>query len=498
MTAIRIKLGMREPAKLRDFTDTNYKELHDIVFPADVRKTDQINARIRASGTETDYEPVRVWKLSPLGIEIINEPSFDHRKSDKVDLQLVVGNQTTTFEGLIVDLVEGTGHPPIIGIRFSKKQIDQTPHQNRRRGTRWNCSNQFFPVGIAPSPVQFNDFLYFSVRDVSRTGLRVLTSLRNKFIVPGMNLDLQVSLPMTSQIFLQTRIARVGLTAENGKDYLEVGLEFVSLSDTNREVIGQYLIQFTDAESLNEIREQGFYPTSLSKGIDYYFIKSEAEFREVLELRLAANRRAGKIPDSYTADSMADIYDSRARIIVGKYRGSIVGTIRLSFTELGERLEHEKYVQLPEGFPRRDQILECARAATSPDFRKSDLWNSLIQHVAIAALQAKRSCVLMSTTAELVPTYIRIGFKDTGLRYVHPLYPEQEQIVMTIELSEVIMGIGVGPIYWNLVWRDVSKYIIESSVIDPTRLNSIRLTMYKLFSPVSVAFMILSNRPKKS
>ena len=42
---------MKEPAKLRDFPDINYKELHDIVFPADVRASDHIIARIQ-TGTD--------------------------------------------------------------------------------------------------------------------------------------------------------------------------------------------------------------------------------------------------------------------------------------------------------------------------------------------------------------------------------------------------------------------------------------------------------------
>jgi predicted GNAT family N-acyltransferase len=350
---------------------------------------------------------------------------------------------------------------------------------------------------MAANPLQFNDFLYFKIRDISKSGLRVITSLRNKFIVPGMEFQTQISFPLTSQISLPLRVARVNLTAEHGKDYLEVGLEFSELSRHHREVIGQYLIQFSDAESLQAIREEGFFPTSLTKGVDYQYIKSADEFKEVLELRLLANSRNGKVPGHYSASDMADIYDTRSRIIVGRYRGKIVGTIRLAFNELGQQLEHENYVNLPPEFPRSEQILECARAATHPDFRGSDLWNTLVQHVAIAAVQAKRPWVLLSTTSELLTMYLRLGFKDTGLRYKHELYPDKEQLVMYVNLREVVVGHGVGPLYWNAVWKSVANHLAQSDTKIASTLASTRVKVYLLLAPFAQILRYFSSRPRK-
>ena len=104
---------------------------------------------------------------------------------------------------------------------------------------------------------------------------------------------------MTSQVSLTMTVARLALTAEGGKDYLEIGLEFIELTMQQRGAIGQYLIQFSDAESLKRIRSDGFFPTSLTKGVDYHYIKSESDFLEVLQLRFNANQEVGKIPDQH-------------------------------------------------------------------------------------------------------------------------------------------------------------------------------------------------------
>jgi predicted GNAT family N-acyltransferase len=489
---------MKIQVSQRDFQDENFKDIHDIIFPADVRATDLITARLRRRDYDTEFQVVRVWKLSPLGVELIPGDETEYKKGEGVDLDLTVGGQTTHFEGLVVDLAPGENKSRILGVRFSKKKTNDPVSDDRRTGSRWICSSQFDPVGIAANPAQFNDFLYLKIRDISKSGIRAITSLRNKFIVPGMELDLQISFPMTSQVSLTMTVARLALTAEGGKDYLEIGLEFTELTMRQRGAIGQYLIQFSDAESLKRIRSDGFFPTSLTKGVDYHYIKSESDFLDVLQLRFNANQEVGKIPDQLTVSDMADIYDTRGRIIVGKYRGKIVGTARLTFNELGDRMEHEEYVQLPPDFPRREQVLECARAATNPEFRGSDLWNTLIQHIAIVAVQAKRNWVVLSTTPELIGMYLRIGFIDTKIRYEHTLYPGKEQCVLIIDVPEVVMGNGVGPIYWNVIWRDVARYLRDHDVIRPSHVASSRLKLYSLLKPLSEVARYFARRPRKA
>ncbi|NBC22550.1 MAG: GNAT family N-acetyltransferase [Gammaproteobacteria bacterium] len=483
---------MKIEAKQRDFSEVDFTEVHDIIFPADVREGDLITARVKKRGGE-DYYVYRVWKLSPLGVELLPSEELLFEKGERIDLELTVGRQVSHFEGIVVDEASGSRQRPVVGVRFSAKVTELVPGVDRRRGSRWLCSSQFDPVCIAPNPAQFNDFLYLKIRDISGSGIRAITSLRNKFVVPGMELNLQISFPLTSHISTTMRVSRLGVTTEAGKDYLELGLIFTSLSRQQREIIGQYLVQFSDAESLADIRQEGFFPLSLTKGVDYQYIKSAEDFKSVLELRLRANRENGKVPDHYTAADMADVYDTRGRILVGKYKGTIVGTARLTFTEPGERLEHEEYLTLPDDFPRREQILECSRAATNPDFRGSDLWTTLIQHLAICAIQARRHWCVISTTPELVDMYRRLGFKATGMTYEHELYPGKTQVVMLINVPEAVMGIGVGPIYWNVVWRDVAKYLADQELLGP----STRVKIYSVLSPFAEIAKYFSRRPRR-
>jgi len=483
---------MKINPKLRDFSEPQNQDVHGLVFPADIRESDPISARLRKAG-ESEFRPQRVWRLSPFGIELAASDDAAFDTGEIVEIEVSVGRTVTRFEGVTVRAKLSCTERPILGIRFTDRRSTSLTESDRRTGSRWVCNTQYDPIGIAPNPAQFNDFLYFKIRDISKSGIRAITSLRNKFIIPGMDLTLQISFPMTSQIAIPMQVTRLGITAEGGKDYLEVGLKFSELSRRHREVIGQYLVQFSDAASLQAIRRDGFFPLSLTKGIDYQFIKSEEDFRKVLDLRLRANRDAGKVPDQYTAEDMADIFDTRSRIIVGKYRNEVVGTIRLTFFEANEQLEHENYLSLPADFPKSHQILECSRAATSPEFRGSDLWTTLMQHIAIVALLAKREWVLISTTPDLVPMYKKIGFKDTGQTYEHELYPGQTQVVLLINVPAAVMGVDVGPIYWNVIWRGVARYLHESGKLNP----STKARVYSLLAPLSTWLRYMSRNPRK-
>jgi len=474
-----------DPIKLRDFEDLNFKEVHDIIFPADVRENDLVRAKVRLSDQEGEAQTVRIWKMSPLGIELLVPKPSKFDQGRLLDIELKIGKQMTILQGTVVEAGEEVRGSELVVIRLNAPTRSTPPAEERRTSSRWICSSQFYPVAIAPNPSQFNDFIYLTVRDLAAGGFRALTSLRNKFLVPGMSLDLQMSFPMTGYSAITARIVRTSLTAENGKDYLELGLEFSHLSNSQRETIGQYLIQFSNAESLSEINSAGFRPPSFSQGVDFQYIKSLTDFQQVLDLRLMANRDVGKVPASYMATSMADRFDSTSRILVGKFKGKIVGTIRLRFAELGDSLELEQYVKLPESFPRINQIVECSRAATHPHYRRGDLWYSLLQHIAIATLRANRSFAVISTTKELVPMYKKLGLQESGVTFEMPIYPGVEQHLMYVSAYDALSGINVGPIAWAIVWQKAAEFVDSQQIHGMKNMNTTRIRLYRFLAPMT-------------
>src|SRR4029453_1790093 len=124
------------------------------------------------------------------------------------------------------------------------------------------------------------------------------------------------------------------------------------MNDAKFEIVAQYLAQFGDESVLKSLRADGALPKTVSDSLEFAFVRSSAEYREVLELRRAAYAAEGKIPPGTSADDMSNIFDSRSRIVVCKLRGRIVASARLTFHEQTDLLEHEEFLNWSPDLPR--------------------------------------------------------------------------------------------------------------------------------------------------
>lgn len=467
----------------RDKFDLDFSEIHEAVYPADVRATDRIVARIRKRESDT-FDEISVWKISPLGVELVDGPEHYYDRGDKVDLEITVGGQRSLFEGLVVDLVQENEAIRLIGIRLSSKIAGSEPESEKRRSIRWICSDEFYPTCVSPTPGRFNEYIYFQIRDISKEGFQLICSLRNKYLIPGTQLNLTVSFPMIGDLSISVTITRIGLTTERGKDYLVVGTEFSSLSRSATNIIGQYLLQFTDAENLEELKDAGFVPTSMAKGTDFYFLKSESDYEEVLNLRLLVHHAAGTVEDNLRPTDMGDLFDTNTRIIIGKHKGEIIASARIYFNTLEEPMEHESYIDWPSELPRRDQIFEISRACTHPKFRSGDLMGALLRFISTTCVQPQRPWIVISSTDTFLHFYESVGFKQLGITYDHPIFNGKQHVLLA-NAYDMLLGRTSNPIYWNAIWRDVYGYLVETGILKPEPMDRARLKIYKLMYPIA-------------
>ena len=480
----------------RDRFDLDFSEIHEAVFPADVRAHDRIVARIRERDSGNEYVEARVWRLSPLGVEIVCDTDKVLEKSSKIDLELTVGGQRTSFEGLVVDVIQQNDHISLAGIRLSTPRTGTGTGHDLRRSKRWLCSEEFFPTCVSPTPGRFNEYMYFQIRDISREGLQLVCSLRNKYLIPGTGLNLTASFPMVGDLSVSVRITRVGITSEREKDYLVVGTEYTNLSKSARSIIGQYLLQFGNAESLADLRQAGYFPQSVAKGTDFYFLKSERDYEEVLTLRLLAHQAGGTVDSYANIYDMSDRFDSNSRIIVAKHNDRIVASARIHYGSLDEPLEHEQYVEWPTDYPRRDSVFEITRVCTHPDYRSNDLLAGLLRFMATTCLQPERPWTLISSIESLVPFYEKIGLRKTELGYDHSFYRGRQFVLLT-NAFDIVKGRYANPIYWNAIWKDVYNYLVEIGMLKPDPMDHARAKVYKALSPVALLLTNISRRPRK-
>ena len=445
-----------------------------------------------------DGVSAQIVNSNALGIELVVAPDVAPSLGAWVKVEGRDEEQPIQFVGSVVAVRSLATDRVQLAVRIHERSMRSAITSERRKEVRWHCSSQYYPTGVASNPSKYNDFVYFRVQDVSRSGMRLLTSMRNKFIAREMILDSIVSFPMVSQVTLKLKVGNVSITTDEGKDYLSVGAAFVNLTESKFHVISQYLAQFGDESVVRSMKDTGIVTPALSRGLEFSFVRSATDYREVLELRRVAYAAQGKIAPGTSSDEMSDIFDSRSRIVVCKLRGQIVASARLTFHEQNDLMEHEEYMASSSELPRRDESVEVTRACTHPDYRGARLFFPLLGFIVMTALQADRNWVITSSTSDLVDLYERIGMVRLKETYMNPMLNNATHYLLVGSAKDAVLGRSVGPIVWNLVWKRPSEFAIRSLELPVDPVSRVRLLLYRLVAPlvplVSVAQGLLGQR----
>jgi predicted GNAT family N-acyltransferase len=470
---------------LRDDQRTQSSDfsVHGSIQPDNVYKTDAIKAEVRLLSNSDLSLAAEVFRISPLGIECdvtgLDHDSLGFSVGDSVELTLLLGKQKTMYSGMTIATKHRENERTLLGFRFFVSFASGEVDQDRRRTKRWLCGDEFLPTGIAANPVKFNDYIFFKISDFSSNGMQILTSLRNKTLVKGMVIDCTISLPMVGQTHLNFRIVNARTVVANGKEQLSLGCEYLDPRPDVLSAIGQYTLQFSEGADVVDLKKSGLKVISAAKAMTFGFVKSQNEYEDVLKLRHKAYSEAGKIDQTVDHFSTADIFDSRSRIITARFDKELVGSVRLMFHGADDTMEHEQFVQFPNSFPAKHEIVEVTRVCTEAKFRSSDLFLQLMKQMALLIVQSKRRYMLGSATEKLIPAYVKLGFERTGIKYSHADLGNEEHEILLADIPLLLTGKGISLATWSSVYADVADYLADIHGIDFDPMKNLRMRFYK-------------------
>lgn len=481
--------------KPRQFDEANTEAIHGSYWPMDLRRDSGILATIRprlADAAQTSFT-TPLWRISPLGAEYaVEDDTKPFKIGEFLDITVSFRNQTVAFFAVVVSDSPSSVGKRLIGMRWLENESTPQAGQTRRETKRWICSTNFLPTAVAPNPVMFNDLLLFRVADVSKTGARLITSMRNKFILPNMAFEGTFTFPMIGSTSGRFRVKWTDLVSMNGKQELALGVELDRPTRELSRLMGEYVLQFGDAATVKDIRESGLVVKSTGRAIDISYMRTEKEYHEVMELRQIAYQMyktdGGEIPE------LSDIFDSRARIIMARHRNKVVGSTRIIYHELNDALEQAQYGKLPDNLPRNDEMVEMTRNCTHPDYRSSDLLYEILRHALIAVIQAKRRFVMSSSPDHLLPFYLKMGMKDLNIVTSPKSCPELKLHVLIGDLQNCLKGVNVNPFMWSFVYEDLLKYAVEIGYLELDTLTKIRLTLFRALKPIGRIMMKIRDK----
>lgn len=461
--------------------------VHGPIVPADVRTGDPIAASITLRDGSAVVAPV--WRISPLGVDVVRTAALASvEEGDALDLTLRVGDSVSAFPCARVAAVRSDRDRELLALRLgADAQPDgEAAPAEKREAARWGCGDEYLPTGVARSSVRYDDHVHFRIADISRRGMRLVTSLRNKFLVPGVRFRARCAFPTLGEAEIAFSVVRAQVVSDGCKRHLAVGVTWSVEDARARDRVARYLLRFGPGTSLRALRADGFELAAATGAFEYGSVRTEAEYREVLALRRLTYAAAGKISADARDEDMADELDRRSRILVARHLGRIVATMRLMFPRsAADPLKHSEYLPLPATLPPADQLVEVSKACTHPDYRGGELFYEMTKRAAITTLQSGRRYVLMSCTAPLVPIYRKLGVREIGASYVHPTMGLEHHMLLG-DIAAMTSGKGMNPIFWNVViGHDVWDYFCACGVLPVTPALRARVCLWKAFKPLA-------------
>ncbi len=395
--------------------------------------------------------------ITPEGIGI-TFPRSNLKQGDLIKVRVSTANSTTSWVETEVVYASNIRLGSKIlfkyGLKF-KKSFHDFNSGDLRKFCRFQAHENYCPTAYCLDPISFNEKIYFQIKDISAGGFRLSTSLSNKSLIPGTELTLKITVPLAST-YDQSVIIKHTFKNEKTNMY-ELGVKVDKPNSELMDALSEYVFSMSDV-SLSKLRDQGFKVHNPAQGLIFKYPDSEAEWDQLLDLRLRSYQAVGKFSDKSSPGEMRDNYDQYARQIIALSSSRIIAAGRVVFIEhKKERSEHVKYgLDLP-SWVFEEKVCEFSRACIDPEYRSSEIFAALLQHFGRVAYQSGCKYVLANCNDNLWPVYKSTGFKKVGITFDIPGIKNCHLIYS--DVSEMFSGKSGGFLGWNQIVYPIAKFL---------------------------------------
>ena len=316
-------------------------------------------------------------------------------------------------------LQTGRGTLPRIGLSLVA-DTTRVADVERREAVRYPCPDALPAFAAAACPWFFRETLQFRVVAVGAGGMTLSTMHANPPLLPRVQLDFDLHLASIAVESGRGRLTSVRRD-EAGSGF-EVGVAWVDPPCELLNALSRYLLAGDDTLTPASLRAGGLTGRGVERAVTYEYATSDADYDEILALRLHAHQAEGHL-DSASAADLRSPFDAHSRHLICRFGGRIVGCLRVNFVD-GDPARSQ-YVTLgghvvpwwiwEAGF------VEGGAGATHPDFQRAGLYVPLMQHLFRVAVQSGHRFVVGACGDELLATFRGMGFEGLEQRIVEPI-----------------------------------------------------------------------------
>src|SRR3954469_5161995 len=221
-------------------------------------------------------------------------------------------------------LQTGRGTLPRIGLSLVA-DTTRIADVDRREGVRYPCPEAMAAFAAASCPWFLGETAHFRIVQVGMGGMTLRTTQPRPPLLPRAELDFDLHLASIAHQRARARLTSVRRDEVNGG--LEVGAAWV---DPPRELLNglsRYLLAGDPQLTPAALRLGGLPVRGVEQVVTYDYATSEADFEEILALRLHAHQAEGHLDGTTTAD-LRSPFDAHSRHLTCRFGGRIVAYAR--------------------------------------------------------------------------------------------------------------------------------------------------------------------------
>lgn len=413
---------------------------------------------------EQKWVNAKLWDFSSISLGIRVDKS-DWEVGDRLKVRLQAAAETHVFECTLMSKREcqGAALPQWhLGLRREDVTAPQGRDGSRREDERLRLAPAVNLVARIKHPFLFAHWCHVRAYDVNRSmGFAFECQDPSLLVFIGMTIDLHFELPGMRLLPLKARVAWV---FAEGDHCVRFGVSCVAMDFALHNSISDFLL-VTRHWSPARLREAGFRVQQVKQRLRFRTVKNGEDYEAVLLLRRDAYVGAGRKPEGTPPEAMAGRLDKQSRIITAWHGSELVGSLTFAFPNSEDViLDSEAGFpghRYPVQVPRKTDLIEVSRLCIHQAYRSTDLLQGLFEHGMQHFLSSERKWLLSSAIPELLPLYLRIGFKTLGATYRHPALGNAEHHLISAHRDAFLKGKGMRYAVWLGLFGDVLRFLVS-------------------------------------
>lgn len=415
------------------------------------RELDRIPADLRIGG---HAQPVRIRDYSPFGFTALpvgTAAQTECRPGMDAFLSLDIGGFRGACECRVenASVVKGQA-------RVGLSRRDLAPALSEAKGAL-RVGDSLILWGETRNPFLYGEWCALRLVAV-RPGMQLVFTSTDPTLClfPGMEMEVELGVPSSVDNAYRGRVAAL---ARPQGDTLELVLEPVRFSARLAGELAELLASGCGA-SPEDLKALGFPVRFLRDSLHFRHAQGEADWERIGSFWRTAGQENAAIfgaPGSTGSRAAAG-----ARIFCAYHQDELVATAVLAFPEAGA----SRLAAPGEAGPA--PCMELLDITVHPDYRRSDLWLSLVERISRLFLLSDRKRLLRACDDRLLPLYLKLGFRKAGKA-------RAGGHLLALERAAVLTGRGVALTSWLILYGDLVQDFLDKRLFEPPPWRSLVL-----------------------